>query len=185
MAGLSNCWRIVHRVTMTNQNHNGKTNGSEPGNTLTEVRQVSPAAIASLKDSIEQLARRYLTRIDEVIAADPNLNKQEVTIIERIAWYNLHTVSDIAGNGQFMPLSTASWIVSSLVEKGYLERRPHATDRRVTMLYLTGPGRSVLKQLDRMYQAISEAILRGLDEQETEIVLRAMERVSQQEGDPS
>ncbi len=150
-------------------------------------KPVSKEAIESLKSSIEQLARRYLTRIDEVIAADPNLNKQEVAVIERIAWYSLHTVSDIAGNGKFMPLSTASWTVDKLVEKGYLERRPHPSDRRVTLIYLTGPGRAVLKQLDGMYQAISEAILRGLDAEETAIVLRAMERVSQEEdstGEP-
>jgi len=150
-------------------------------------KPVSKEAIESLKSSIEQLARRYLTRIDEVIAADPNLNKQEVAVIERIAWYRLHTVSDIAGNGKFMPLSTASWTVDKLVEKGYLERRPHPSDRRVTLIYLTGPGRAVLKQLDGMYQAISEAILRGLDAEETAVVLRAMERVSQEEdgvGEP-
>lgn len=48
--------------------------------------------------------------------------------------------------------STATWIVDRLEAKGLVERRPHATDRRVKLVVLTPRGsRTKAKQMERMY----------------------------------
>jgi len=43
--------------------------------------------------------------------------------------------------------STATWAVDRLVTKGLAERRPHETDRRVTLVALTPAGVDVRKRL--------------------------------------
>jgi DNA-binding MarR family transcriptional regulator len=48
--------------------------------------------------------------------------------------------------------STATWIVDRLEAKGLVERRAHATDRRVKLVVLTPRGsRTKAKQMERMY----------------------------------
>ncbi len=143
--------------------------------TLTHIPPSTEAA-ARLKSFIEDLARRYITGVDTV--RDPGLSRQEFLIIERMAWYNLHTVTDIADKCGLL-LSTTSAVVERLVKKGYLERQDDARDRRVNLLYLVGPGRELLRQLDQMYQSIADAILQNLNPEETSVVLRALERVTQ------
>ncbi len=133
-------------------------------------------AVERLKTFIEDLARRYITGVDTV--RDLGLSRQEFLIIERMAWYNLHTVTDIADKCGLL-LSTTSAVVERLVKKGYLERRDDSKDRRVNLLYLVGPGRELLRQLDQMYQSIAEAILQQLDPEETSVILHALERITQ------
>ena len=143
--------------------------------TLTHTPPQAEAA-ERLKNFIEDLARRYIIGVDTV--RDPGLSRQEFLIIERMAWYNLHTVTDIADKCGLL-LSTTSAVVERLVKKGYLERQDDARDRRVNLLYLVGPGRELLRQLDQMYQSIADAILQNLNPEETSVVLRALERVTQ------
>lgn len=48
--------------------------------------------------------------------------------------------------------STATWIVDRLEAKGLVERRPHASDRRVKLVVLTAAGaRLKARQTERMY----------------------------------
>jgi len=48
--------------------------------------------------------------------------------------------------------STATWIVDRLEGKGLVERRAHATDRRVKLVGLTALGvRTKAKQMERVY----------------------------------
>jgi DNA-binding MarR family transcriptional regulator len=146
---------------------------------LTATLTQTPAqeqAVARLKSFIEDLAHRYITGVDTV--RDPSLSRQEFLIIERMAWYNLHTVTDIADKCGLL-LSTTSAAVERLVKKGYLERHDDSKDRRVNLLYLVGPGRELLGQLDQMYQSIADAILQQLDPEETSVILRALERITQ------
>lgn len=135
-------------------------------------------AVEQLKSFIEDLARRYINGVDTV--RDPHLSRQEFLIIERMAWYNLHTVTDIADKCGLL-LSTTSAAVERLVKKGYLERRDNPSDRRVNLLHLVGPGRELLRQLDQMYENIAQAILAQLDPQEATVILRALERVTRSE----
>jgi DNA-binding MarR family transcriptional regulator len=48
--------------------------------------------------------------------------------------------------------STATWIVDRLESRGYVERRSHATDRRVKLVVLTPAGVAVRdRMVERMY----------------------------------
>lgn len=61
--------------------------------------------------------------------------------------------------------STATWIVDRLEAKGLVERRPHATDRRVKLVVLTPRGsRTKAKQTERMYIPPRELLDLDLDE---------------------
>ncbi len=61
--------------------------------------------------------------------------------------------------------STATWIVDRLEAKGLVERRPHATDRRVKLVVLTPRGsRTKAKQMERMYIPPRELLDLDLDD---------------------
>jgi DNA-binding MarR family transcriptional regulator len=61
--------------------------------------------------------------------------------------------------------STATWIVDRLEAKGLVERRPHATDRRVKLVVLTPRGsRTRAKQMERMYIPPPELLDLDLDD---------------------
>ncbi len=65
--------------------------------------------------------------------------------------------------------STVTWLVDRMEEHGLVERRPHAADRRVKVVALTGRGHRVRAELlDRLYRpppafaGLSRAELRAL-----------------------
>src|SRR5216683_4319139 len=61
--------------------------------------------------------------------------------------------------------STGTWIVDRLEAKGLVERRPHATDRRVKLVVLTPRGsRTKAKQMERMYIPPRELLDLDLDD---------------------
>ena len=61
--------------------------------------------------------------------------------------------------------STATWIVDRLEAKGLVERRPHATDRRVKLVVLTPRGSTTkAKQMERMYIPPRELLDLDLDD---------------------
>ncbi|TCO53428.1 DNA-binding MarR family transcriptional regulator [Actinocrispum wychmicini] len=59
----------------------------------------------------------------------------------------------------------ASKTVAELVEWGYVERRPHETDRRAHVLALTGRGQDYVRLADRIWTEVEEywAALVGAD----------------------
>jgi DNA-binding MarR family transcriptional regulator len=50
----------------------------------------------------------------------------------------------------------ASKTVAELVEWGYIERRPHATDRRAQVLALTDRGRDYVRLADQIWTEVEE-----------------------------
>lgn len=55
--------------------------------------------------------------------------------------------------------STATWIVDRLEGRGLVERRPHPTDRRAKLVFLTRKGtRLQEKQMKRVYQPPSRLL---------------------------
>ncbi len=54
--------------------------------------------------------------------------------------------------------ATAVGVVSPLVARGLVERRPHPFDRRRRVLALTPAGRGVLERLDRLTDELADAL---------------------------
>ncbi len=74
-----------------------------------------------------------------------------------------------------------SWmvaIVDDLERRQLLERRPHAHDRRVRTLHLTGAGKKLMKQAERKAQQFDALVTEPLSETELEQLLELLQRVA-------
>jgi DNA-binding MarR family transcriptional regulator len=75
-----------------------------------------------------------------------------------------------------------SWmvaVVDELEQRGLLERKPHARDRRVRNLHLTAAGKKLLKQAERQAVEFDRQVAERLDEAEREQLLDLLDRVAE------
>lgn len=68
-------------------------------------------------------------------------------------------------------------MVDGLQEKGYVERRPHATDRRAIELVLTAAGRALWAATHHFTQQFNEDVLGVLSPAEQEQLFALMRRI--------
>ncbi len=101
----------------------------------------------------------------------------------------LHAVHRDAGQAQqtigdllAIPASTMVAIVDHLEGAKLLERRPHATDRRARILYLTTRGETLLSKAQAEAMAQEARICVGLGPQERAQLLGLLQRISQNLG---
>jgi DNA-binding MarR family transcriptional regulator len=55
--------------------------------------------------------------------------------------------------------ATITGLLDRLAEAGFVERRPHPTDRRINAIYLTEKGRAIQQDLDRAMAALTAEVL--------------------------
>lgn len=75
--------------------------------------------------------------------------------------------------------ATIGGVVDRLVEKGYVARTVSEKDRRARVLHLTDSGRTVLSQVESSARVIQDEITRGLTADETDTLVRLLQRVSE------
>ena len=74
-----------------------------------------------------------------------------------------------------------SWmvaIVDQLEKRELLERRPHASDRRVRNLHLTAAGKKLLRRAERQARQFDRQVTGSLDEREVVQLLELLDRVA-------
>ncbi len=64
--------------------------------------------------------------------------------------------------------ATAGRLIDRLEENGWLERRPHASDRRINRIYLTEAGKKIHDTIGPIAEAMVEEELSGLNREERE-----------------
>jgi DNA-binding MarR family transcriptional regulator len=69
-------------------------------------------------------------------------------------------------------------IVDDLEQRGLLERRPHARDRRVRHLHLTPGGRRLLRKAERNAQNFDQQVGHALSDAELLQLLDLLDRVA-------
>lgn len=72
------------------------------------------------------------------------------------------TLNELASH-LYLDKSTASRVVKALVEKGYVERRPHPGDGRAVQLAATAAGRRLHGAIERDLLAEVEGLVAGFD----------------------
>jgi DNA-binding MarR family transcriptional regulator len=87
-------------------------------------------------------------------------------------------ISDLARH-QCVQVPTVSRSVSVLVQRGLVERRIPESNRRTTMVRLSRRGRSVLNRLKQDARFHTESLLATLDDDERDLVHRALRMLSQ------
>lgn len=79
----------------------------------------------------------------------------------------------------FVNKSNVARQVASLEEKGFVERRPDAQDKRILRVYPTEKALSVLEQVRRIRRTWTEQLLAEMGEEEREAVSEMMERLAE------
>jgi len=73
--------------------------------------------------------------------------------------------------------ATVTGLLDSLERRGYVTRRPHATDRRMLGIELTDAGRQAARDMRLVVHQHQNAWLSALSEQEQEQLIQALHRV--------
>lgn len=68
----------------------------------------------------------------------------------------------------FKDAASVTRIVDLLIRKGYLQRQSHPVDRRRFTLELTNPGKTLVKQVDRISEENRSIGLKGISEADLE-----------------
>lgn len=94
----------------------------------------------------------------------------QFTVLASINKLNLPDVSqaEICRFATIDP-NMASSVVRSLELKGFIERKPHPTDRRAHSLYLTGQGLDLLEQARKLIRPMSEKFFAPLGDERVEL----------------
>lgn len=125
------------------------------------------------------LARR-LHQVCSAVAAEV-LEPEEITALEygALAWLQDEPDMDQNALAARMGIdrTTASMLVSSLEERGFVDRRPNPLDRRARLLRLTETGGALREQLSPRVRGCQDRILSVLDPAEQETLLDLLVRV--------
>ncbi len=84
--------------------------------------------------------------------------------------------SSLADRLEVQPI-TLGRLVDRLEATGWVERRPHPTDRRATTLFLTAKAEPILNEMRKLADETSELALAGISQAERELVMDILERI--------
>lgn len=127
-----------------------------------------------------RLKRLYLLR-NQVI--DEELKAHGLARSQWLILFHVNRTGDLAQKDlqRMMRVESATLtrIVDSLVKKGWLERTPSATDKRVKILSLTGDGRARWKKIPDPLDIVEKKMLRGMDASTKKLLRDGFERMIQ------
>ncbi|HYO39084.1 MAG TPA: MarR family transcriptional regulator [Nocardioidaceae bacterium] len=112
-------------------------------------------------------------QVRPTVASRAGLSANELLVLE-------HLFAETLGAGEVgrrlrVTSAATTQIVDRLVQRGHVEREPHATDRRRTLVRLTDSGRAeVLEHLMPMFRALAEMDA-DLEDSEREVVGRYLQ----------
>lgn len=106
----------------------------------------------------------YDAGILRLLSASPGLSQQQLAI-------RLH-----------MHASRLVGVLDDLQQRGWIERRPSATDRRFYELYLTQQGEAALETISQVARKHHADLLSSLTDQERAGLAAMLRRVAEQQG---
>ncbi|MEJ8812834.1 MarR family transcriptional regulator [Variovorax ureilyticus] len=122
------------------------------------------------------LARRWRQ------ALDARLSSAGLSDATWSALVHLHEMGDGISQSQLAAAagldgSSLVRLLDILVGQELVERRPHASDRRVKLLHLTPAGRRAVSSIRKRLGAIEDELLADIDDEEARVLLRAFEKI--------
>jgi DNA-binding MarR family transcriptional regulator len=134
-------------------------------------------------------AAALMRLIHQVASSSSERATMELNIRQRLVLQCLGLEGElpIAAIGQRLGLSpsTMTGLVDRLEEQGYVRRRPHASDRRVTVLVLSRKGSAAYGRETDWYRSLVDEILGSLGEDAKQVVLRALGALHSSKSDTS
>ena len=143
--------------------------------------------IDRIAESMERMRRLGRARMrDDLAGSDMTMPQVRTLYFLSRGPQRMKDISDHLMRG--MPSATS--MIDRLVRKGYVERVPDPSDRRVVLCRITGPGREMLDRFSRMGAVGFEAVSESLTDDELdkiapvlEMLVDAMARQTSSESD--
>ncbi len=126
-----------------------------------------------LAQALRTIYRRVDVFHDEMLQVTP----KELGLLLVVEDNGPTRVKDLAEKVS-LPLSTVSWTADKMVGRKLLARKTDPGDRRAILLTLTRTGRSAVKAHYAVFDSIAQSALTVLDDDEGEIILNAVIKVS-------
>lgn len=127
---------------------------------------------------VATLAEEVSRCLSQVYSARFQLNRDEWRVLSALSQHSPMKTAEVIHhtNLEKMQVSRA---VSSLEEAGIIKRSTDDDDRRNRVLALTPAGRQLVRKIVPLVLAREQFLLEALDEQEHEVLLRAMDKLGQ------
>lgn len=102
-----------------------------------------------------------------------DISNNDMHIIEAIGLAEPKNMSTVAKQLS-VTVGTLTTAINNLVKKGYVHRVRSEADRRVVLISLTEKGVRAYHHHEQFHQEMIEATLKGLNGEETEVLVRAL-----------
>lgn len=106
-----------------------------------------------------------------------DISNNDMHIIESIGKEEPKNMSTIA-KSLSVTVGTLTIAINNLVKKGYVSRVRSEEDRRVVLISLSEKGDKAYDHHKRFHEEMVEATLEGLNKSETEVLVRALQNLS-------
>lgn len=130
------------------------------------------SSIGILLYEVTRLLRRdFTSRVEELGLTQ--VQWRTLTYLRRDEGCNNTTLADYL---EVRPI-TLTRVIDKLQEKGWVERRPHPSDRRATQLFLTAAVRPLLETMYEKSQETRACALQGFNEDDQEMLLEYLRKM--------
>lgn len=102
-----------------------------------------------------------------------DITTNDMHIIEAIGTAKAKSMSTVA-KAMAVTVGTLTIAINNLVKKGYVSRNRSEKDRRVVLISLTEKGRRAYEHHEKFHDKMIHALLKGLSEDETEVLVRSL-----------
>lgn len=106
-----------------------------------------------------------------------DISNNDMHIIEAVGIEEPKNMS-AAAKALCVTMGTLTIAINSLVKKGYVNRVRSEADRRVVLISLSKKGVKAFEHHKRFHEEMIEATLAGMDEEQTEVLVRALTNLS-------
>ena len=121
---------------------------------------------------LHDVARLLRTRFDQRARAR-GMTRAQWVILARLSRQPGLSQNELAGICEVEPI-TVGRLVDRLEARGFVERRPDPTDRRVNRLHLLPAAQPILEEIVSYKYVLHEELLDGLDERARSALLDAL-----------
>jgi len=121
---------------------------------------------------LNDVARLMRTRFDQR-ARTRGMTRAQWVILARLSRQPGLSQNEMAAICEVEPI-TVGRLIDRLETRGYVERRPDPSDRRIRRLHLLPAAQSAIDEISDYREELCESILNGLDGPERELLVDAL-----------
>ncbi|MGE3067013.1 MAG: MarR family winged helix-turn-helix transcriptional regulator [Hyphomicrobiaceae bacterium] len=124
---------------------------------------------------LSDVAHAMRTYIDQR-ARTHGMTRAQWAVLVRLDRVEGQMQAELAEALEIQPISLAR-LVDRLCDQELVERRPHPTDRRANLLYLTAQGRKVLERMAPLGEEVSSEVLASFTRNDVAALYRALQQI--------